>query len=164
MPLLVTIEAQSFRHVLCPIHVHRLSMLPVIGGRNRMPFPRSRFPTRGVGLGGYGGRRCTGVGLSATGVGLRSPRWFLVTDPMGLVVDPILLLFLIHLQDALLPSCIADRNTEPDARDQAGIVLGNPLPYRTDHRASRSGVVQEGGQLSLSLYPLEEVYGRPRHF
>ncbi len=158
----MAVEAEAFGHVLCSIHVHRLPLLAIVRGSDRVPPSRSRLPTRGVGLGRGRARRRRG-GLAGSSAALGSPLRFFIADPVGLIIDLVLLLLHVHLEDPLFPSCIVDGDPESEARDQAGIIGRYSLSDRADHRASRTGVVEEGGELRFPFHFLEELDSSSRH-
>ncbi len=77
---------------------------------------------------------------------------------MGLIVDPILLLFRVHLEDASLPSVVVDWDSEPETGYQVGIVGGYTLPDGADHRTPGSGV-GSSERLAWPLAPISERSG-----
>ncbi len=117
MPLLVAVEAESLCHVLRSVHVHRFSLLSVVRRCDRVPLSRSRFPTRGGGLGWRGAHRAAQGRFAPGGIRLRPPLRLLLVDSVGLIIDPVLLLLRVHLKDALLPSVVVNGDAESEARD-----------------------------------------------
>ncbi len=82
---------------------------------------------------------------------------------VGLGVDAILGMFLVHCDDVRLPFGVGARDAEPNVGDGAGVVAGNSLPYRFYQHPSVALVVQSIGQFGLTFHLSEEEVGGSHH-
>lgn len=70
---------------------------------------------------------------------------------VGLVKDPLLLAFIIHLEDMLLPLGVGPRDPEADVGDHIAIVRWDPSSYSSDEGTALGLIRELVGKFGLPL-------------